>query len=210
MVLLHNTRLGEAYPRRHRRERVRRPLRLQPLPLGTGRARIRGRALPGHHRQLSDPRHLDRDPGLPALRPRLPPRIRADEAEPLVRQSSRPLLLRSLPGRRQGGGHRRRRPARRVREDVESWLASDFDLPDDMAEAFWLADTRSRRRARAVPRLALRRGDLAGSRDQGGDPAGRELRRHPVGGAADRRRLVRGHRPQGARRGRRHHRGLLL
>jgi hypothetical protein len=31
----------------------------------------------------------------------------------------------------------------RVREDVEAWLASDFDLPDDMAEAFWLADTRS-------------------------------------------------------------------
>jgi len=31
----------------------------------------------------------------------------------------------------------------RVREDVESWLMSDFDLPDDMAEAFWLADTRT-------------------------------------------------------------------
>lgn len=31
----------------------------------------------------------------------------------------------------------------RIRHDVESWLASDFDLPDDMAEAFWLADTRS-------------------------------------------------------------------
>jgi hypothetical protein len=30
-----------------------------------------------------------------------------------------------------------------VREDVESWLAESFDLPDDMAEAFWLADTRS-------------------------------------------------------------------
>ena len=29
----------------------------------------------------------------------------------------------------------------RVREDVESWLAEEFDLPDDMAEAFWLADT---------------------------------------------------------------------
>ena len=30
-----------------------------------------------------------------------------------------------------------------VREDVESWLASPFDIPDDMAEAFWLADTRA-------------------------------------------------------------------
>jgi hypothetical protein len=26
---------------------------------------------------------------------------------------------------------------------VTSWLESDFDLPDDMAEAFWVADTRS-------------------------------------------------------------------
>lgn len=31
----------------------------------------------------------------------------------------------------------------RVKADVESYLAQDFDLPDDMAEAFWLADTRS-------------------------------------------------------------------
>jgi len=32
---------------------------------------------------------------------------------------------------------------RRICGDVESYLAGDFDLPDDMAEAFWLADTRS-------------------------------------------------------------------
>ena len=31
----------------------------------------------------------------------------------------------------------------RVRADIESYLAADIDLPDDMAEAFWLADTRS-------------------------------------------------------------------
>jgi hypothetical protein len=30
-----------------------------------------------------------------------------------------------------------------IRDDIESCLAGDFDLPDDMAEAFWLADTRS-------------------------------------------------------------------
>jgi hypothetical protein len=29
----------------------------------------------------------------------------------------------------------------RMREDVESWLKTDFDIPDDMAEAIWLADT---------------------------------------------------------------------
>ncbi len=35
------------------------------------------------------------------------------------------------------------RLAAQVREDVESWLKTDFDLPDDMAEAFWVADTRA-------------------------------------------------------------------
>ena len=31
----------------------------------------------------------------------------------------------------------------RVRADIESYLASDLDLPDDMAEAFWLADVQN-------------------------------------------------------------------
>ena len=90
-------------------------------------------------------RHLAGDAGLPALRPRLPPRIRADDAEPLARQSARPLLLRSLPGRRAGApastpdGLQRAGRAR----TSNSYLASDFDFPADMAEAFWLADTRS-------------------------------------------------------------------
>jgi hypothetical protein len=35
------------------------------------------------------------------------------------------------------------RLAAQVRSDAESWLATDFDLPDDMAEAFFVADTRS-------------------------------------------------------------------
>ena len=30
-----------------------------------------------------------------------------------------------------------------IRNDVESWLASPLDIPDDMAESFWLADTRA-------------------------------------------------------------------
>jgi hypothetical protein len=30
----------------------------------------------------------------------------------------------------------------RVQDDVEAYLAGDLDLPDDMAEAFWLSDTR--------------------------------------------------------------------
>jgi hypothetical protein len=31
----------------------------------------------------------------------------------------------------------------RVRDDIESYLSGEIDLPDDMAEAFWLADTRT-------------------------------------------------------------------
>ncbi|HMN86951.1 MAG TPA: hypothetical protein PKA74_13285 [Bauldia sp.] len=31
----------------------------------------------------------------------------------------------------------------RVKADIESFLAAPFDIPDDMAEAFWLADTRT-------------------------------------------------------------------
>ena len=31
----------------------------------------------------------------------------------------------------------------RIKRDIEAYLSSDFDLPDDMAEAFWLADIRS-------------------------------------------------------------------
>jgi hypothetical protein len=30
-----------------------------------------------------------------------------------------------------------------IRDDIKSWLATPFDIPDDMAEAFWLADTRA-------------------------------------------------------------------
>jgi hypothetical protein len=35
------------------------------------------------------------------------------------------------------------RLATQVRDDISAWLASDFDLPEDMAEAFWVGDTRS-------------------------------------------------------------------
>ena len=83
----------------------------------------------------------------------------------------------------------------RICEDIESWLASDFDIPDDMAEAFWLADTRTDGDLSKFPRLAMRCRDLAGERDQRSDPQGRGVRGHPFGRAADRRRLVRGQRP---------------
>ena len=49
---------------------------------------------------------LARDAGLPSLRARLSPRIRADAAEPLARQPARPVFLRALRRRREGGGRR--------------------------------------------------------------------------------------------------------
>ena len=49
-----------------------------------------------------------------------------------------------------------------VAGDIGSYLASDVDFPPDMAEAFWLADTRANRDLQAFPRLALDRRDLAG------------------------------------------------
>ena len=58
---------------------------------------------------------------------------------------------------REDGRDRCGRRFARGRADVESYLAADIDLPDDMAEAFWLADTRSDGELDELPRLALRR-----------------------------------------------------
>ena len=85
----------------------------------------------------------------------------------------------------------------------KSYLAGDIDLPDDMAEAFWLADTRSDGELGAF--LAWRCTVVTSlvAEIRAAVREGRGGRGHPVGGAADRRRLVRGQRPRGARRGRR-------
>ncbi len=79
---------------------------------------------------------------------------------------------------------------RQVAGDIEAYLASDVDFPADMAEAFWLADTRTDGDLRAflewrctvvtsLVREVPRRG--AKGRDGGGDFLGR---------ATDRRRVV--------------------
>ena len=60
-------------------------------------------------------RHFAGVAGLRALCPRLPSRVRADQAEPLVRQSARPLLLRPLrEGRGSTPASTRRRSKPRV------------------------------------------------------------------------------------------------
>ena len=66
-------------------ERLRRPLPLQPLPVLSRRPRIRCGALQGRHRKRTRHRHLGGIAGLRSLFARLSSRIRADEAEPLVR-----------------------------------------------------------------------------------------------------------------------------
>ena len=77
-----------------------------------------------------------------------------------------------------------------IAADVAAWLDSDIDLPDDMAEAFWLADTRALRRLLALPAVALRRGDVAGQRDPRRGAAGCGCGGDPFGGTADGRCLV--------------------
>ena len=132
--------------------------------------------------------------------------------EPLVRQSARPLLLRALPS------PARRRPAStptackaQVRADVESWLACDFDIPDDMAEALLARRHTDRRRARrrSSPGAATssRRWSPRSGRRSGRDAAFAIIPSvaRPTGGAwyegSDLRALAASGR---------HHRGLLL
>ena len=87
----------------------------------------------------------------------------------------------------QNGGHRCASAAgARSATTSRIYLASDIDFPDDMAEAFWLADTRSERRACGLPRLALRGRDVAGRRDPRRGARGCGGGGHSVGGAADR------------------------
>ncbi len=77
-----------------------------------------------------------------------------------------------------------------VAQDVSAYLASDIDFPADMAEAFWLADARADGELAPLPRLALLRRDFAHRRDPRCRAQGCDSRRHPLGGAADGRRLV--------------------
>ena len=86
----------------------------------------------------------------------------------------------------------------------------DIDLPDDMAEAFWLGDTRSDGELAELPRLALRRRDVA-RHARSGRRSGRSAVAvipsvaRPTGGA-----WYEGTDLSALARGRRHHRGVFL
>lgn len=91
-----------------------------------------------------------------------------------------------------------------VARDVDAYLASEIDFPADMAEAFWLADTRVDGELKAFLDW---RCEVVTSlvRDPRRRAQGRHGRGHSVRGAADGGRLVRRQRPFGAGRGRRGH-----
>ena len=79
---------------------------------------------------------------------------------------------------------------RQVAADIEAYLASDVDFPADMAEAFWLADTRTDGELAA---FLTWRCDVVTSlvrEIRAGGATERDGRGHPLGRAADRRRLV--------------------
>ena len=194
-----------------RRQRVRRPLRLQPLPVGARSARLRDR--PGAR---SSPNPI-RSPASRWRRPVSCPtrtatitssRSFARTAGSIPSSASASASIAPAGAKRAGLESSALR--RQVASDIEAYLASDVDFPDDMAEAFWLADARTDRRSCGVPRLALRGRDLAGRRNSRRRAPERDGRGDPLRRAADRRRLVRRQRSEGARRGRRHHRSVLL
>ena len=138
-------------------QRLRRPLRLQPLPSAPEARAYADRALPGRDRELPGRRHLDsRRRALP-LRARLSPRIRADEAEPLAREPSRPLLLPTLPRRREQAGIDARRPARRKSRPTSSaYLDERLRLARRHGRGLLARRHAQRRRARRVSRFAQR------------------------------------------------------
>ena len=193
-----------------RRERLRRPLLLQPLPFGAGSARIRRRALQGRDRQLSRHRRLARDARLPPLPARVPPRVRADQAEPLARLASRPLLLRALHSRRREQGDRRERPEAKSRARYRGLSRRRCRFSGRYGRSVLARGHRERCRARGIPALPVRCRHVAGR----GDPRRGAQRcrgcRHPLRRPADRGRLVRGHRPRRSCRSGRYHRGVLL
>ena len=102
-----------------------------------------------------------------------------------------------------------RRLKAQVASDIHAFLDSDVDFPPDMAEAFWRADIAADGDLR---RYLDFRNDVVTSLVTEIRAAARRCERcgDPFGGTAHRRRLVRGHRPRGPGRCRRHRRGLLL
>ena len=86
--------------------------------------------------------------------------------------------------------------ATQVRDDIESLARQRLRFSRRHGGGLLARRHAERRRARGLPRLALRRRDVARRRDQRGDAQGCGGRDHPLGGAADRRRLVRGERPR--------------
>ena len=174
LVLLHNTRLGHGASGRGGAQRLRRPLLLQPLPLGAGGARLCRRARAGRDRELSGRRHLARGAGLHALRARLPPRVRADEARTRGSRTSSGSASATTASRRpKRAGIDARRLKAQTAADITAYLDSDIDYPARHGGGVLAGRRRGRRRPAALSRFPQRRRDLAGRRNPRRGPRGR-------------------------------------
>ena len=142
LVLLHNTPLGTAHPQSTVANAFGDRYVYSLCPSARMRAPMRS-ALPGRYPRPRGQRRVDGIAWLRALCAWLSSRIRAEPAEPLARQPARALLLRSLHARGESAGINAAGLKKQVAQDVSAYLASDIDFPADMAEAFWLADTRT-------------------------------------------------------------------
>ena len=145
LVLLHNTLLGSAHPQATRRQCLRRPLHLQPLPLRARCPRLCA------SRSARDVTESYAGLGISLETPGFLPYAHGFHHEFALMRPNR--WLDNLLGlcfcdhcveRREAAGiDAPAAEGRRWRRISSAYLASDVDFPDDMAEAFWLADMRA-------------------------------------------------------------------
>ena len=198
--------------RRDRRERLRRPLRLQPLPVSAGRTRLCDRP-----RRRRD-RAAIRSSASRSESPGFLPYVHGFHHEFALMRPNRWLdnqlglcfCDHCLKGAKTAGIDAEGLKAAGQRRTSNPISPATSTFPPTWPRrsgsptrgAMANSEHSSTGAATVVTSLV--------SGDPGGGPAGRRRRGHPVGGAADRRRLVRRQRPRRAGGSGGHHRGLLL
>ena len=164
LVLLHNTRLGALIRSRRSATRSATLTSTASVLLRRMRATTR-RARQGRHRELRCGRHLDRDAGLSALSHGYHHEFAMVKSNPWL-DSMLGLCfcdhcLREAPT----AGIDARGLQARVRAEIDAYLSSDIDFPDDMAEAFWRVTSRADGELTRYLDLRIDGRDLAGRGD---------------------------------------------